>query len=71
VSSVELPFVLRASHSIQTASVIKLSILYEALEQVRASKVHRDDKIVLKAAGRVKGMVIFRLLHCPSASTMS
>ncbi|HEX3572295.1 MAG TPA: serine hydrolase, partial [Acidobacteriaceae bacterium] len=30
---------------VQTASVVKLTILYEAMEQVRAGKAHWDDKI--------------------------
>src|SRR5580658_5601686 len=34
---------------VQTASVIKLAILYEALEQVREGKTHFEDAITLKA----------------------
>ena len=35
---------------VQTASVIKLTILYEALEQVRSGKAHFDDRITLITA---------------------
>jgi beta-lactamase class A len=34
---------LDADQPVQTASVIKLTILYEALEQIRAGRVHFDD----------------------------
>lgn len=37
---------------VQTASVIKLAILYEALEQVRSGKARLDDKITLTKATR-------------------
>src|ERR1700739_4181290 len=40
---------------VQTASVIKLTILYEALEQIRSGKAHFDDKIMLTKADQVQG----------------
>ncbi|HWG18684.1 MAG TPA: serine hydrolase, partial [Acidobacteriaceae bacterium] len=40
---------------VQTASVIKLTILFEAMEQVRAGKAHWDDKIVLQPGDAVSG----------------
>ena len=39
---------LDADAVVQTASVIKLTILFEAMEQVRSGKAHWDDKITLK-----------------------
>ena len=50
---------------VQTASVIKLAILYEALEQVRAGKVRFDDIITLKPADRVPGSGVLLLLDAP------
>jgi beta-lactamase class A len=44
-----------ADTPVQTASVIKLAILYEALEQVRSGKAHFDDKITLTKADQVPG----------------
>ena len=44
-----------ADTPVQTASVIKLTILYEALEQVRSGKAHFDDKITLTKADQVQG----------------
>src|SRR6202050_4890702 len=35
---------------VQTASVIKLTILYEALEQIREGKARWDDKLTLNKA---------------------
>lgn len=50
---------------VQTASVIKLAILYEALEQVRAGKVHLEDKIALNAAEQVQGSGVLLLFDTP------
>jgi beta-lactamase class A len=50
---------------VQTASVIKLAILYEALEQVRAGKVHFDDIINVTPADRVPGSGVLTLLDAP------
>jgi len=38
---------LDADRPVQTASVIKLAILFEAMEQVRAGKAHWDEKLTL------------------------
>ena len=40
---------------VQTASVIKLTALYEATEQIREGKLHLDDRIVLKKSDQVPG----------------
>ena len=54
---------------VQTASVIKLAILYEALEQIRAGKIHLDDRIVENPADRVPGSGILTLLDAPLTLT--
>lgn len=54
---------------VQTASVIKLAILYEALEQIRAGKLHLDDRITEEAADRVPGSGILTLLDAPLTLT--
>jgi beta-lactamase class A len=54
---------------VQTASVIKLAILYEALEQIRAGKLHFDDKITLTAADPVPGSGLLLFFDTPLALT--
>ena len=44
-----------ADQVVQTASVIKLTVLFEAMEQVRAGKAHWDDKVALKPGDAVSG----------------
>lgn len=55
---------------VQTASVIKLAILYEALEQVRNGKAHFDDKITLTAADQVPGSGVLHLFNAPLTLTL-
>jgi beta-lactamase class A len=55
---------------VQTASVIKLAILYEALEQVRSGKAHFDDKITLTAADQVGGSGLLRVFDAPLSLTL-
>jgi beta-lactamase class A len=55
---------------VQTASVIKLAILYEALEQVRGGKTHFDDRITLTAADQVPGSGVLRLFDAPLSLTL-
>ena len=50
-----------ADTPVQTASVIKLAILYEALEQVRSGKAHFDDKISLTKTDQVPGSGVPRV----------
>lgn len=54
---------------VQTASVIKLAILYEALEQIRLGKIHLDDRITMSADDRVPGSGILHLLDAPLGLT--
>jgi beta-lactamase class A len=55
---------------VQTASVIKLAILYEALEQVRSGKVHFDDKITLSKAEQVPGSGVLLFFDTPLSLTL-
>jgi beta-lactamase class A len=54
---------------VQTASTIKLAILYEALEQMREGKVHLQDRITLTTADQVPGSGVLRLLDAPLGLT--
>lgn len=55
---------------VQTASVIKLSMLYEAMEQIRDGKAHWDEKIVLKPGEAVSGSGVLGLLDAPKELTL-
>lgn len=55
---------------VQTASVVKLTILYEAMEQVRAGKAHWDDKITLQPGDGVSGSGILLFFDAPQTLTL-
>jgi beta-lactamase class A len=55
---------------VQTASVIKLGILYEAMVQVREGKAKWDEPIVLKKGDAVPGSGILTLLDVPLTITL-
>ena len=55
---------------VQTASVIKLGILYEAMVQVRAGKAAWDEPIVLKKGEAVPGSGVLTLLDAPLSLTL-
>jgi len=55
---------------VQTASVIKLTILFEAMEQVRSGKAHWDDKITLAPGDGVSGSGILLFLDAPQTLTL-
>jgi beta-lactamase class A len=59
-----------ADTPVQTASVIKLSILYEALEQVREGKAHWDDKLTLNKADQVPGSGVLLFFDTPLPLTL-
>src|SRR5260370_27633219 len=59
-----------ADTPVQTASVIKLAILYEALEQVRSGKAHFDDKITLTKADQVQGSGVLLFFDAPLSLTL-
>jgi beta-lactamase class A len=55
---------------VQTASVIKLTVLYEAMEQVRSGKAHWDDKITLQPGDGVSGSGVLLFLDTPQTLTL-
>jgi beta-lactamase class A len=55
---------------VQTASVIKLAILYEAMVEVRAGKAHWDEKIVLKPGEPVGGSGMLHFFDTPLTLTL-
>ena len=61
---------LDADTPVQTASVIKLGILYEALEQIREGKTHWDDKLTLNKADQVPGSGILLFFDTPLPLTL-
>jgi beta-lactamase class A len=50
---------------VPTASVIKLTVLYEAMKQIRAGKVSWDDKITLAKGEAVNGSGILSFFDAP------
>ena len=61
---------LDADTVVQTASVIKLTILFEAMEEVRAGKLHWDDKITLQPGDAVSGSGLLLFLDAPQTLTV-
>lgn len=55
---------------VQTASVIKLAILFEAIEQVREGKTHLDDRLTLRKADQVPGSGVLLFFDTPLAMTL-
>jgi beta-lactamase class A len=58
-----------ADQPVPTASVIKLGILYEALEQIRAGRVHFDDRIAVRREDQVAGAGVLLFLDTPTTIT--
>jgi beta-lactamase class A len=56
---------LDADTPVQTASVIKLTVLYDALEQVRAGQVRFEDKLTLTHADQVPGSGVLMFFDTP------
>ncbi|HEU4634986.1 MAG TPA: serine hydrolase, partial [Edaphobacter sp.] len=61
---------LDADQPIQTASVIKLAILFEAMEEVREGKAHWDEKLVLKKGDGVSGSGVLTFFDTPLTLTL-
>ncbi len=61
---------MNADTVVQTASVIKLTILFEAMEQVRAGQVNWDDKIALMPGDAVSGSGLLLFLDVPHTLTL-
>lgn len=56
---------LNADTPVQTASVIKLTVLYDALEQIRQGRVHFEDKITLTHGDQVEGSGVLTFFDTP------
>jgi beta-lactamase class A len=61
---------LEADTVVQTASVIKLTILFEAMEQVRSGKAHWDDPVTLKPGDAVSGSGVLLFFDAPQTLTL-
>jgi beta-lactamase class A len=57
-------------HPVPTASVIKLTILLEAMDELRSGHASLDEKIVLKKDDRVGGSGILGLMDAPLTLTL-
>lgn len=55
---------------VQTASVIKLAILYQAMVEVREGKAHWDEKIVLRKDDQVGGSGMLHFFDAPLTLTL-
>lgn len=60
---------LHPDEPVQTASTIKLAILYEALEQIRAGKLQFSDAIVVHAGDQVPGAGVLLAFDTPLTLT--
>lgn len=58
-----------ADQPVPTASVIKLGILYEALEQIRAGRVHFDDRLTVRQEDQVPGSGVMLFFDTPTTIT--
>ncbi len=61
---------LDADRPVQTASVIKLTILFDAMEQVRHGTVRLEDPIVLRKEDQVGGSGVLQLFDTPVTLTL-
>lgn len=59
-----------ADTPVPTASVIKLAILFEALKQLQAGRVHLNDPLVMTKDDRVEGSGVLRLFDTPLHLTL-
>ena len=59
-----------ADQPVQTASVIKLAILFEAMEQIRAGKARWDEKIALAKGDGVSGSGVLSFFDAPLTLTL-
>lgn len=56
---------INADQPVPTASVIKLAILYEALQQIRAGRVHFNDRLTLTHQDQVPGSGVLLFFDTP------
>jgi len=59
-----------ADQPVPTASVIKLAILYEALEQIRAGRIHFDDRLAVRRQDQVSGSGVLLFFDTPMSITL-
>jgi beta-lactamase class A len=59
-----------ADKPVQTASVIKLAILFEAMEQIRAGKAKWDEKLTLAKGEAVSGSGVLMFFDAPTQLTL-
>jgi beta-lactamase class A len=60
----------KADEPVQTASVIKLAILYEAMEQIRAGKTHWNDPVTLTKENQTSGSGVLGFFDTPTTLTL-
>lgn len=61
---------INADTPVPTASVIKLTVLFEALKQIQEGKVHFDDKLALTKANQVEGSGVLMFFDAPQTITL-
>lgn len=59
-----------ADQPVPTASVIKLTVLYTALEQIRAGRAHFDDRLTLRHEDQVAGSGVLLFFDTPMTLTL-
>lgn len=55
---------------VPTASVIKLTVLFEALKQIQEGKAHFDDKVTLTKENQVEGSGVLMFFDAPQTLTL-
>jgi beta-lactamase class A len=61
---------INADTPVPTASVIKLTVLFEALKQIQEGKAHFDDKLTLTKANQVEGSGVLMFFDAPQTLTL-
>lgn len=59
-----------ADQPVPTASVIKLTVLYTALQQIREGRAHFDDKLTLRKQDQVPGSGVLLFFDTPLTLTL-
>src|SRR3984957_5377020 len=60
----------KGGEPVQTASVIKLAILYEAMKQIRAGKTHWNDPVTLTKENQTSGSGVLGFFDTPTTLTL-
>jgi beta-lactamase class A len=55
---------------VPTASVIKLTVLFEALKQIEEGRIHFDDKLALTKSDQVQGSGVLHFFDTPASLTL-